>query len=158
MSFIIWCWLWNLEQFSKNLRQSNEQVWPFIFMSGFPLIPYLTGWRADWRCRSWTSILVGLWQYACPSQRWDPSIEWLCHSIAVLVSLFRACPRPSPPLYLFLLASIKFVQVLFENQSNWIQVLSNVYYDLPSVCLCLYRYFRLTLLHVCQNSVWHFRK
>ena len=62
---------------------------------------YLTKWRADWRCRSRTSISFGLGQYAWPSRRWDPSIGWCCHSIAVLASLIRACLRPCPPVDLF---------------------------------------------------------
>ena len=68
-------------------------------------LPYLTKstakWRVDWRCRSRISISFSLGQYAWSSQRWGPSIGWCCHSIAILASLFRACPRPCPPVYLF---------------------------------------------------------
>ena len=65
------------------------------------LIVHLNKWRADWRCRSLTSIFFGLGQYAWPSRSWGLSIGWSCHSIAVLVSLFRACPRPCSPVDLF---------------------------------------------------------
>ena len=61
------------------------------------VLNYLTKWRADWRCRSQTSISFDLGQYAGPSRRWGPSIRWSCHSITVLASLFRACPRPCLP-------------------------------------------------------------
>ena len=47
-------------------------------------------WRAYWHCRSQTSIF-SVWKLK--------PVHW--HSIAVLASLFRACPRPCPPVDIF---------------------------------------------------------
>ena len=73
----------------------KEKTIKYIFYFRSVFIPYLT------RCRSRTSIFFGLWQCAWPSWRWDPSIWWCCRSIVLLASLFRACPRPCPPIDLF---------------------------------------------------------
>ena len=93
---------------SKWRKQtSNKQCdWSFLGNTSYKhnilyLSPYLTKLRADWRCRSRPSISFGFGQYSWPSRRWGPSIGWCCHSIAVLASLFRACPRPCPQVDLF---------------------------------------------------------
>ena len=46
-------------------REFYNSTFFVLFVSVF--FPYLTKWRADWRCRSRTSISFGLGQYAWPS-------------------------------------------------------------------------------------------